>query len=193
MTDFSAGDQFLRPETTAAQGLYDLLYGTTGGSGPSGGISGFQAPASIQQLSDQIGAFGDSPTGIAAQIQDLQKGLGQLDFSQLQDLPDLSALVGDLDLLNELTPTGVDSLTQLTSTLGQFTQEDQNLISLLINFLGEDVVNNLDPNQLKTLVDDLKGAGTQVDALKDSLSGLRPVEEGAFWPWWRKRLNKRSY
>ena len=182
ITDFSAGDQFLRPETTAAQGLYDLLYGTTGGSGPSGGISGFQAPASIQQLSDQIGAFGDSPTGIAAQIQNLQRGLGQLDFSQLQDLPDLSALVGDLDLLNELTPTGVDSLTQLTSTLGQFTQEDQNLISLLINFLGEDVVNNLDPNQLKTLVDDLKGAGTQVDALKDSLSGLRPVEEGAFGP-----------
>ena len=94
----------------------------------------------------------------------------------------MSALVGDLGLLNELTPTGVDSLTQLTNTLGQFTQEDQNLISLLINFLGEDVVNNLDPNQLKTLVDDLKGAGTQVDALKDSLSGLRPVEEGAFGP-----------
>ena len=182
ITDFSAGDQFLRPETTAAQGLYDLLYGTTGGSGPSGGISGFQAPASIQQLSDQIGAFGDSPTGIAAQIQNLQRGLGQLDFSQLQDLPDLSALVGDLDLLNELTPTGVDSLTQLTRTLGQFTQEDQNLISLLINFLGEDVVNNLNPEQLQTLVDDLKGAGTQVDALKDSLSGLRPVEEGAFGP-----------
>ena len=177
---FSAGDQFLRPETTAAQNLYDILYGTTGGSGPSGGISGFQAPASIQQLSDQVGTFGDSPTGIAAQIQNLQKGLGQLDFSQLQDLPDLSALVGDLDLLNELTPRGVDNLTQLTSTLGQFTQEDQNLISLLINFLGEDVVNNLDPNQLKTLVDDLKGAGTQVDILKDSLSGLRPVEEGAF-------------
>ena len=180
--EFSAGDQFLRPETTAAQGLYDLLYGTTGGSGPSGGISGFQAPASIQQLSDQIGAFGDSPTGIAAQIQNLQRGLGQLDFSQLQDLPDLSALVGDLGLLNELTPTGVDSLTQLTSTLGQFTQEDQNLISLLINFLGEDVVNNLNPSQLKTLVDDLKGAGAQVDTLKDSLSGLRPVEEGAFGP-----------
>jgi hypothetical protein len=180
--EFSAGDQFLRPETTAAQGLYDLLYGTTGGSGPSGGISGFQAPASIQQLSDQIGAFGDSPTGIAAQIQNLQRGLGQLDFSQLQDLPDLSALVGDLGLLNELTPTGVDSLTQLTSTLGQFTQEDQNLISLLINFLGEDVVNNLNPEQLQTLVNDLKGAGTQVDALKDSLSGLRPVEEGAFGP-----------
>ena len=182
ITDFSAGDQFLRPETTAAQGLYDLLYGTTGGSGPSGGISGFQAPASIQQLSDQIGAFGDSPTGIAAQIQALQSGLGQLDFSQLQDLPDLSALVGDLGLLNERTPGGIESLTQLTSTLGQFTQEDQNLISLLINFLGEDVVNNLNPDQLKTLVDDLKGAGTQVDALKDSLSGLRPVEEGAFGP-----------
>ena len=180
--EFSAGDQFLRPETTAAQGLYDLLYGTTGGSGPSGGIAGFQAPASIQQLSDQIGAFGDSPTGIAAQIQDLQRGLGQLDFSQLQDLPDLSALVGDLGLLNERTPEGIESLTQLTSTLGQFTQEDQNLISLLINFLGEDVVNNLNPDQLKTLVDDLKGAGTQVDALKDSLSGLRPVEEGAFGP-----------
>ena len=190
ITDFSAGDQFLRPETTAAQGLYDLLYGTTGGSGPSGGISGFQAPASIQQLSDQIGAFGDSPTGIAAQIQNLQRGLGQLDFSQLQDLPDLSALVGDLDLLNELTPGGIDSLTQLTSTLGQFTQEDQNLISLLINFLGEDVVNNLNPNQLKTLVDDLKGAGTEVKTLKDSLSGLRPVEEGAFGPGGERDLIK---
>jgi hypothetical protein len=179
---FSAGDQFLRPETTAAQNLYDILYGTTGGSGPSGGISGFQAPESIQQLSDQIGTFGNNPTGIAAQIQDLQRGLGQLDFSQLQDLPDLSALVGDLGLLNERTPEGIDSLTQLTSTLGQFTQEDQNLISLLINFLGEDVVNNLNPDQLQTLVNDLKGAGTQVDALKDSLSGLRPVEEGAFGP-----------
>ena len=190
ITDFSAGDQFLRPETTAAQGLYDLLYGTTGGSGPSGGISGFQAPASIQQLSDQIGAFGDSPTGIAAQIQNLQRGLGQLDFSQLQDLPDLSALVGDLDLLNELTPGGIDSLTQLTSTLGQFTQEDQNLISLLINFLGEDVVNNLNPDQLKTLVDDLKGAGTEVKTLKDSLSGLRPVEEGAFGPGGERDLIK---
>jgi len=170
---FSAGDQFLRPETTAAQNLYDILYGTTGGSGPSGGISGFQAPASIQQLSDQVGTFGPNATGLAGQIQGLQNALTNLDVSSLNNLPDFQSLIGDVGQLNEATAAGVENLGGLRDALGAFSPEDQQIMGLLLDILGPDGISSLTTEQLQGLITQIKSGSTAATGLIDNLSNLQ--------------------
>lgn len=177
---FSAGDQFLRPETKAAQQLLDILYGTSGGSGPSAGIAGFQAPASIGELATQLGTFGPSASGVAGQVQALQEALGGLDFSALTDIPDFSQLTTDLGNLNNLTQGGVQNLGALRSALGGFSPEDQAIMGMLLNLLGPEGVSNLSTSELSTLIERFKQM--QGGALTDSLTGYfeeNPLVGGA--------------
>ncbi len=183
--EFDAGDQFLTQPTGAAQNLFEMLYGTGGGTSPEGlGIAGFRAPDSIQQLSDTIGTFGPQGTGIGGRISALQDALGGIDLSGLTAPSGLDDLVSQITNLGALTSPAVAGLGQLQTALGDFNTQDRAALDMLMQILGPDGIASLNPYQLTEMLEQFRGlaAGAFEPSLPDFSKLIGPQLDNLLGP-----------
>ena len=189
--EFDVGDQFLTQPTAAAQNLLDMLYGTAGGTGPTAGISGFRAPASIEQLANTIGTFGPGGTGLGGQISALQDALANIDLSQLTAPTGLDALISDVGQLGDMQQP-LAGLANLQTALGGFGEDERNALDLLLNLIGPQGIASLDPGELATLIDNFRGLSQSAfgasldDLLKPQLEAYLGVDS----PLYQNILNR---